>query len=190
MIFELEVLVWTYNTFTCVHKYTHTQSVQFSCSVVSDSLRPHELQHTRPSCPSPTPVVYSNSCPLSQWCHPTISSSVIPFSSSLQSFPASGSFQMSQFFASKRPKYWSFIFSISPSNEYSGLISFRIDWFDFLAVQETLFFFQETLKTVLQHHSSKTSVLRCSVFFTVQLSHPFMTTGKALALIGWDLLAK
>ena len=75
-------------------------SVQFSCSVMSDSLRPHELQHARPPCPSPTPGVYSNSCPLSWWCHPTISSSVIPFSSHLQSFPASGSFQMSQFFAS------------------------------------------------------------------------------------------
>ena len=75
-------------------------AVQFSCSVVSDSLRPHGLQHTRPPCPSPTPRVYPNSCPFSQWCYPTISSSVIPFSSSLQSFPASGSFPMSQFFAS------------------------------------------------------------------------------------------
>ena len=75
-------------------------SVQFSHSVVSDSLWPHGLQHVRPPCPSPTPGVYSNSCPLSRWCHPTISSSVIPFSSHLQSFPASGSFQMSQFFAS------------------------------------------------------------------------------------------
>ena len=75
-------------------------SVQFSCSVMSDSLRPHGLQHARPPCPSPTPRVYSNSCPLSQWCHPTISSSVIPFSSHLQSCPASGSFPMSQFFAS------------------------------------------------------------------------------------------
>ena len=75
-------------------------SVQFSCSVVSDSLQPHGLQHTRPPCPSPTPGVYSNSCPLSQWCHPTISSSVVPFSSCLQSFPASGSFQISQFFTS------------------------------------------------------------------------------------------
>ena len=75
-------------------------SVQFSRSVASDSLRPHGLQHTRLPCPSPTPGVYSNSCPLSQWCHPTISSSVVPFSSCLQSFPAPGSFQMCQFFAS------------------------------------------------------------------------------------------
>ena len=75
-------------------------SVQISCSVVSNSLQPHEPQHARPPCPSPTPRVYPNSCPLSQWCHPTISSSVIPFSSHLQSFPASGSFQMSQLFTS------------------------------------------------------------------------------------------
>ena len=75
-------------------------SVQFSCSVMSDSLWPHGLQHTRPPCPSPTPRVYSNSCPLSRWCHPTISSSAIPFSSCLQSFPTSGSFPITQFFAS------------------------------------------------------------------------------------------
>ena len=83
-------------------------SVQFSCSVVSDSLRPDGLQYTRPPCPSPTPGVYSNSCPLSQWCQPTISSSVFSFSSHLQSFPASGSFQMSQLFASGGQKYWPF----------------------------------------------------------------------------------
>ena len=100
---------------------------------MSDSLWPHGLQHTRPPCPSPAPRVYSNSCPLSQWCHPTISSSVVPFSSCLRSSPASGSFQMSQFFASGSQKYWSFIFSISPFKEYSGLISFRMDWLDLLA---------------------------------------------------------
>ena len=80
--------------------YIYQRPVQFSCSVMSDSLRPHGLQHARLPCPSPTPRAYSNSCPLSPWCHPTISSSVIPFSSRLQSFPASGSFQMSQFFTS------------------------------------------------------------------------------------------
>ena len=80
--------------------YIYQRSVQFSCSVMSDSLRPHGLQHAGLPCPSPTPRAYSNSCPLSRWCHPTISSSVIPFSSRFQSFPASGSFQMSQFFAS------------------------------------------------------------------------------------------
>ena len=83
-------------------------SVQFNLSVVSDSLWPHEPQHAKPPCPSPTPGVYSNSCPLSQWCHPVISPSVVPLSSHLQSFPASGSFQMSQFFTSGGPKYWSF----------------------------------------------------------------------------------
>ena len=100
---------------------------QFSHSDVSDSLRLHELQHGRPPCPSPTPGVYSNSCPLSHWCYLTISSSVVPFPSHLQSFPASGSFQMSQFFASGGHKDWSFSFSISRSNEYSGLICFRMD---------------------------------------------------------------
>ena len=138
--------------------------IQFSHSVVSDSLGPDELQHTRPPCPSPTLGVYSNSCPLSQWCHPTISSSVIPFSSRLQSFQALGSFPVSQFFASAGQSI-SFSFSISPSNGDSGLISFRMDWLDLLAVQGTL-------KSLLQHHSSKASILRPSAFFTVQLSHP------------------
>ena len=104
---------------------------------MSNSLWPHGLQHARPPCPSPTPGACSNSCLLSQWCHPTISSSVIPFSSCLQSFPASGSFQVSQFFSIRWPKYWSFSFSISSSHEYTGLISFRIDWLDLLEVQET-----------------------------------------------------
>ena len=103
-----------------------TVSVQFSHSVVSDSLWPHGLQHTKPPCPLPTPGVYSNTCPLSWWCHPTISSSVIPFSSCPQSFPASGSFQMSQLFALGGQSIGSFSFSICPSNEYSGLISFRM----------------------------------------------------------------
>ena len=94
---------------------------------MSDSLQPHGLQHTSLPCLSLSLRVCSNSCPLNQWCHPTISSSVIPFSSWLQSFPASGSFPMSQLFASVA-KYWSFSFNISSSNEYSGLISFRTDW--------------------------------------------------------------
>ena len=96
-------------------------SVQFSCLVVSDSLQPYGLQHTRPPCPSPTPGVYPNSCPLSWWCHPTISSSVIPFSSHPQSFPVSGSYQMSQLFASDGQSIGSFGFNISPSNENSEL---------------------------------------------------------------------
>ena len=102
-----------------------TQS-QFSCSVVSDSLQPHQLQHDRPPCPSPTPRVYQNSCPLSQWCHSTISSSVVPCSSCLQSFTASVFFSK-LVLPITWPKYWSFSFSISPFNEYSGLIIFRID---------------------------------------------------------------
>ena len=105
---------------------------QFSRSVVSDSLWPHEPQHARPSCPSPTPRVYPNSCPLSRWCHPRISSSVIPFSSCPESFPASESFPMSQLFTIRWPKYWSFSSTISPSSEHPGLI-FRMDWLDPLA---------------------------------------------------------
>ena len=139
--------------------------VQFSLSVVSHSLQPQGLQHTRPPCPSPTPGVDSNSCSLSRGCHKTISSSVVcPLSfSCLQSFPASGSFPRSQFFTSGGPKYWSFSFSISPSNEYSGLISLRIDWFDFLAVQGTL-------KSLLQHHRSKALILWRSPFFMLPAS--------------------
>ena len=130
----------------------HFNLVQFSLSVASDSLQPHGLQHTRLPCP--TPRACSNSCPLSWWGHPTISSSVIPFSSHPQSCPASGSFQMSQLSASK---YWSFSFNISPSTEHPGLISFRMDWLDLLAVQGTL-------KSILQHHNSKASILPRSAF--------------------------
>ena len=139
--------------------------VQFSCSVMSDSLRPYEPQHARLPCPSPTPGVHPNPCPMSRWCHPVISSSVIAFSSCPQSFPRP--FQMSQFLRTRWPKYWSFRFSISYSNEHPGLISFRMDWLDLLAVQGTL-------KSLLQHHSSKASVLLLSAFFIVQLLHPYM----------------
>ena len=129
--------------------YPSVSSVQFHRSVISDSLWPDGLQHARPPCPSPTPGVYPNSCPLSQWCHPTISSSVVPFSH-LQSFLASGSFQKSQLFASGGQSI-GFSFSLSLSNEYSGLISFRMDCLDLLAVQGTL-------KSLLQHHTSKASI--------------------------------
>ena len=149
-------------------------AVEFSSSFVSDSLQPHEFQHTRPPCLSPTPGAYSNSCPSRQWCHPIISSSVIPFSTRLQSCLASGSFPVNQFFAWGDPKYWSFSFSISPSNKCSWQISFRIDWFDLLAVQGTP-------KSLLQYHSSKASILQCSAFFIVQLSHLYMSTGKTIA---------
>ena len=136
---------------------------------MSDSLWPHGLQHTRLPCPSLFPWVCSNSCPLSRWCHPNISSSVAHFSfcprfsSCPQSFPESGSFPMSRLFTSGGQKYGSFSFNISPSNEYSGQISFRIGWFDLLAVQGTL-------KGLLQHHSLKASFLWCSGFFVVHLS--------------------
>ena len=109
-------------------------SVQFSCSVMSNSLRPHGLQHARPPCPSPTPRACSNSCPLSQWCHPTISSSVVPFSSCLQSFLASGSFPMSQLFASRGQSIGSFSFNISLSNEHPGLIS-PLGWTGLISLQ-------------------------------------------------------
>ena len=108
----------------------------FSCSVMSNSLRPHGLLHVRFPCPSPSPGVCSNSHPLCWWWHPTPSCSVAPFFSCLQSFPATRSFSKSQFFTFRYPKYWNFCFTISPSNEYWGLISFRIDWFDLLSVQE------------------------------------------------------
>ena len=141
-------------------------------SVVSDSLQPHGLQHARPPCPSPTPGAYSNSCPLHRWCHPTISFSVIPFFSCLQSFPVSGSFPVSQFFTSGGQSIGVSVFpmNISLFNEYLGLISFRVDWLDLLAIQGTF-------KSLLQDHISKVSVLRHSAFFIVQLSNLCMTTG-------------
>ena len=146
---------------------------QFSRSVVSDSLKPHELQHTRPPCSSPTPGVHSNSCSSSWWCHPAISCSVVPFSSCPQSLPHQSLFQWVNSLH-EVAKDWSFSLSIIPSKQILGLISFRMDWLDLLAVQGTL-------KSLLQHHSSKTSILQHSAFFTVQLSHPYMTTGKTIA---------
>ena len=153
-------------------------SVQFSCSVVSDSLWPHELHHVRLPCPSANPRVYSNSWPLSLWCHPSISFSVISFSFHLQSFPASGSFQMSQFFTLDGQSIGvSALASVFPMNIQG--------WFplDLLAVQGTL-------KSLLQHHNSKASILRCSAFFIVQLSYPYMTTRKATALTMWTFVGK
>ena len=147
-------------------------SVQFSRSVMSDSLQPHEPQHTRPPCPSLTPGVHPNPCPLRWWCHPTISSSVVPFSSI---FPSIRVFSNESALRIRWPKYWRVSFSISPSNEHLGLISFRMDWLDLPAIQGTL-------KSLLQHRSSKASILQCSAFFIVWLSHPYVTTGKAIAL--------
>ena len=150
---------------------------------MSDSLQPHGLQHTRLPCTSPTPRDCSNSCP-SQWCHSTISSSVIPFSSCLQSFPASGSFPRSQFFASDGQHIGvSASTSVLPMNIQDWLISFRIDWLDLCAVRGTL-------KSLLQHHSSKASIPRRSAFFMVQLSDPYMTTGKTIAFTRWTFVGK
>ena len=149
-------------------------SVQFSHSVMSDSLGTHGLQHSRPPCPSPTPRVYSSSFPLSRWCHPTISSSVnhfflcCPLLLLLSMFPSISVFSSESALHIRWPKYCSFSFSIGPSNKYLGLISFRIDWFDLLAVQGTL-------KSILQHWKLKASVLWHSAFLMVQLSHPYMT---------------
>ena len=158
--------------------------VEFNRSVVSNPLWPHGLQHARPPCPSPTPRVYSNSCPLSRWCHPTI---CLIFCHPLlllpSIFPSIRVFSNESVLHIRWPKCWSFSFSISPSNEYSGLISLRMDWLDLPAVQGTL-------KSFLQHHSSKASILWYSVFFTVQLSHPHVTTGKTIALTRQTFLAQ
>ena len=143
---------------------------------MSHSSQPHGLQHTRLPCPSLTLGACSNSCPSNWRYHPTTSSSAVPFSSCLQSYPASGSFQMSQFFASGGQSTGvSASTLILPMNAYSGLISFRTDWLDFLAIQGTL-------KSLLQRYSSKASILRRSAFFIVQLSNPYVATGKTRAL--------
>ena len=164
------------------HRVGHDWSA-YCCSVMSDSLWPHGLQHARFPCPLSTPGAYLNSWTSSWWCHPTISSSVVPFSSCLHSFPASGSFLMSSALRIRWPMYWSFSFSISPSSEYSGLISFRMYWFDLLAVQGAL-------KSLIQHHNSKPSVLRRSAFCMVQFSHPYMTTGRTVTLTRWTFIGK
>ena len=137
---------------------------------VSIALQPHGLHQARLPCPSPAPGACSNSCPLSRWCHPTISSSAVPFSSCLQSFPASGSFLMSWLFTSDGQSIGaSASASVLPMN-IQGWFP-KIDWFDLLAVQRTL-------RSLLQHHNSKASILWHSSFFMVQLSHLHMTTGK------------
>ena len=158
--------------------FNNSLSVQFTRSVMSDSLQPPGVQHTRSPCLSPTPGFYLNSYPLSRWCHPIISSSVIPFSSCPQSFPASGSFQISQFFTSGGQSI-----GVSASSENSGLISFRIDWLDLYEVQGTL-------KSLLQHHSSKASILQHSAFFIFQLSHLYMTTRKTTSLTRQTFVGK
>ena len=142
---------------------------------MSDSLRPHESQHTRPPFPSPTPGVqimsFESVMPSSHLilCHPLSLLFLPPIPPSIRVFSNESGLSM------RWPKYWSFSFSISPSSEHPGPIPLRMDWLDLLAVQGTL-------KSLLQHHSSKASILPCSAFFTVRLSHPYMTTGKTIAL--------
>ena len=162
--------------YMCIYTYIKSShqfsSVQFSHSIMSDSLPPHESQHTRPPCPSPTPRVHSDSHSSSWWCHPAISSSVVPFSSCPQSFPASETFPMSQLFT------W-----CGQSTGVSALASFLrkksqgwspSEWTGWISLQS---------KSLLQHQSSKASVLWRSAFFTVQLSHPYMTTGKTMVMV-------
>ena len=190
---------------------------------MSDSLRPHESQHARPPCPSPTPGVHSESYSFTfavvqslncDWLFATpwtvarqSSLSFAVFWSLLKLmsiklvmpsnhlilccpllllpsiFPSIKVFSSELALPIRWPKYWSFNFSIPPSNEYSGLISFKIDWFDLLVVCGTL-------KSLLQHHNLKASVLQCSAVFMVQLSHPYMTTGKTIALTRWTFVGK
>ena len=167
--------LYLYMQIMCLYMQIMITSVHFHFSGLSNSLRLHGPQHTRPPCPSPTPgawlklmsiesVMPSNhlifGCPL--LLPPTI-------------FPSIRVFSNESALCIRWPKYWSFSFSISPSNEYSGLVSFRMDWLDLLAVQGTL-------KSLLQHHSSNASILQRSAFFTVQLAHPYMITGKTIAL--------
>ena len=154
----------------------------FSCQVVSSSLQPHELQHARLPCPSLSPYICSNSCPLSQWCHPTISSSVIPFFSCPQSCPASGSFSMSQNFASGGQ-------SIGASASASDLPMNTQDWSP-LGWTDRISLQSKGLSSLLQYHSSKASILQCSVFFIAQLLHPYMTTGKTIALTRSTFISK
>ena len=144
--------------FTVFFLFLHFSSVQFSCSVVSNSLWPHESQHARPPCPSPNPGVDSDPCPSSQGCHPAISSSVFPFSSRLPVSPSIRVFSNESTLHIRWLKCWSFSFSISLSNEHPGLIFFRMGWLDLHAVQGTL-------KSLLQHNSSKASTLQCSAFY-------------------------
>ena len=154
---------------------TCISSVQFSHSVVSNSLRPHGLQHVRFPCPSPNPEAGSNSCPLSWWCHPTNLIFCCPLLLLPSIFPSIRVFSNELVLHIRWPEYCSFSFCVSPSNEYSGLSSFRMDWLYLLVAQGTL-------KSLLQYHSSKASILQHSAFFIVQLSRPYMTTGKTIAL--------
>ena len=170
-LITLQYLFINKSTYMAWEKFS---SVWFTGSVMSNSLWPHEVQHARPPCPSPTPGVYPNSCPLVMpsnhlmLCRPLL---LLP-----SIFPSIRVFSNESALSIRWSKYWSFRFSISLSNKHTRTeISFRMDWLDLLAVQGTL-------KSLLQHHCSKASILQCSAFFLVQLSHPYMTTGKTIAL--------
>ena len=156
--------------------------VWFSHSVTSESLQPHELQHARPPCPSPAPGVHPTHI---HWISDAIQPShpLRPLLFLPSIFPSIRVFSSESALHIRWPKYWSFSFNISPYNEHPTLISFRMDWLHLLAVQGTL-------KSILQHHSSKASILRHSAFFIVQLSHPYMTTGKTIALTRWPFVDK
>ena len=160
----------------------HNYSVPFSRSVMSDSLQPHELQHASPPCPTPTARVHPSSCPLSRWCHPTISSSVIPFSSCLQSFPASGSFPMSQIFASGGQTIGvSALTSVLPMNtqDWSPL-----GWTGWISLQS------KGLSRVFSNTTVQKHQFLVLSFLYSQLSHPYMTTGKTIAFTRWAFVVK
>ena len=170
-----------HKVFNTVHR--SITSVQFSRSVLTDSWRPHELQHARPLCPSPTPGVHSDSRPSSQWYHPVISSSVVPFSSCLQSFPASGSFPMSQFFASDSQ-------NIGISASASVLPMNIQDWFPW-GLTDLMSLQAKGLSRVFSNNIvQKHQFFGGQLSFIVQLSHPYMTTGKTIALTRWTFVCK
>ena len=160
--------------------WTQSPSVS-SVTQLCLTLWPHGLQHARLPYPLPIGRAYSNSCPLSRWCHPTISS-CHPFLLPPSIFPCIRVFSNESVPRIRWPKYWSFSFTISPSSDYSGPISFRMDWLDLPAVQGTL-------ESLIQHHSLKASILQHSAFFTVQLSHPYMTSEKTIALTRWTFVS-
>ena len=173
----------TFTDIQPINKYLEWGScccLLFSCWVVSDSFWPHGLQHARLPYPSPSPGACSNSCPSSWWCHPTILSSYHPLLLWPSIFPSIRVFSNELALWIRWPNYWCFGSSISPSNEYSGLISFRL-----VSLQS-----KGLSKVFFQHHSSKISVLQCLAFFMVQLSNPYMTTGKTIALTGWTFVGK
>ena len=172
---------WTYKTMGW-NSLTIYCVLWFSCSVVSNSLRPHESQHARPPCPSPTPsppkpMSIKSMMPSTHLilCRPLL---LLP-----SIFPSIRVFSNQSALCIRWPKYWSFSFNISPANEHPRLISLRMDWLELLAIQGTL-------KSLLQHHNSKASILRRSAFFIVQLSHPYMTTGKTIAKMDANILQK